>query len=93
MTGLADRRSRGWSRHRGACSPLGSGLAQQAQARAQLHAGGQSSHGLEALCTAMGGSGGAAAARSLVDDVNAALSAVSGGRLPQESHGAHRAVP
>ncbi len=35
------------------------------------------------------GGGGTAAARSLVDDINAALSAVSGGGgLPQETHGA-----
>ena len=88
---LVHRRSHVF-RHRGASSPLGNGLAQQAQARAQMHAGGRSAHGLEALCSAMGG--GTAAARSLVDDINAALSAVSGGGglSGHETHGACEAI-
>ena len=50
-----------------------------------MQAGGHAA-GLDALCSAMGST---AAARSLVDDINAALSAVSGGRMPQETHGMH----
>ncbi len=58
-----------------------------------MRAAGRDSFGLEALCSATVG-GGTAPARSLVDDINAALSAVSGGGggLPQQTHGAGEAM-
>ena len=70
---------------RGPNSPIGSGLAQQAQARAQhLQAGGPL--GMEALYTAMHSS---TAARSLVEDMQATLNAAAAGeRLQQEALGA-----